>query len=150
MFRLMVSALLLLSLGAPARAENLIDAKSPRSVKETLDRLQKLVTDDGFFVVGRVPHSDAAKGAGLTLRPTELMIFGKPQSGTPLMVCDQRAGIDLPLRALAWQDEGGQVWLGMVDPQTLKQRYALGPACDGAITMMGAAVRKFLAAATAP
>ncbi len=61
--------------------------KSARPVKEILDRLQKLVTDEGFFIVGRVPHSDAAKGAGLTLRPTELMIFGKPQSDTPVMVC---------------------------------------------------------------
>ncbi len=148
--KFMIAALVFFSLGANASADELISVRSARPVKETLDRLQKLVTDDGFFIVGRVPHSDAAKGAGLTLRPTELMIFGKPQSGTPVMVCDQRAGIDLPLRALAWQDQAGQVWLGMVDPQALKQRYALGSDCDGATATMTAAVRKFLDGATTP
>ncbi len=133
MLKLMISALMLFAVGTHARADDLITVKSAKPVKETLDRLQKLVSDEGFIIVGRVPHSDAAKGAGLTLRPTELMIFGEPQSGTPLMVCDQRAGIDVPLRALAWQDQAGQVWLGMVDPQALKKRYALGPDCDGVI-----------------
>ncbi|POR40442.1 DUF302 domain-containing protein [Methylobacterium sp. V23] len=150
MLKVLITALVFVTLGANARADDLIAVKSTRPVKETLDRLQKLVTDDGFFIVGRVPHSEAAKDAGLTLRPTELMIFGKPQSGTPIMVCNQRAGIDLPLHALAWQDEVGQVWLGMVDPKALKERYALGPNCDGAIATMKAAVRKLLDGATTP
>lgn len=150
MLKFMIPALMFLSLGAQARADNLITVKSGKPVKGTLDRLEKLATDAGFSIVGRVAHSEAAKGAGLMLRPTELIIFGRPQSGTPLMVCDQRAGIDLPLRALAWQDESGQVWLGMVDPQALKQRYGLGPACDGVVADMGLALRKFLAEATSP
>ena len=133
-----------------AVADDLIAVKSGASVPQTLDKLQKLVSDAGFFIVARVPHSEAAKGAGLTLRPTELMIFGKPQSGTPIMVCNQRAAIDLPLHAIAWQDEGGQVWLGMNDPKALKQKYALSAACDPNIAAMDTAVRKFLADATAP
>ena len=139
-----------LSLNVQARANDLISVKSIRPVKETLDRLQKIVTDDGYSVVARVPHSDAAKQAELDLRPTELMIFGQPRSGTPIMVCNQSAGIDLPLRALAWKDQEGQVWLAMVDPQVLKQRYELGAECDGAIVKMTGAVKALLANATAP
>ena len=150
MFKITIAACMAVMFGGAAIADDLIAVKSGKSVPQTLDRLQKLVTDDGFFVVGRVPHSEAAKGAGLTLRPTELMIFGKPQSGTPSMVCNQRAAIDLPLHAIAWQDEGGQVWLGMNDPNALKQRYALTAACDPSIAAMDKAVRKFLADATAP
>lgn len=150
MLRFILTVCLVLGVGAQARADDLIAVKSTMPVKATLDRLQKLVSDDGFFIVARVPHSDAAKGAGLTLLPTELMIFGKPQSGTPIMVCNQRAGIDLPLRALAWQDQGGQVWLAMIDPQALKQRYALGAECDPALKTMDTAVRKFLHDATTP
>ena len=150
MFRITIAACMAVMFGGAAIADDLIAVKSGKSVPQTLDRLQKLVTDDGFSVVGRVPHSEAAKGAGLTLRPTELMIFGKPQSGTPIMVCNQRAAIDLPLHAIAWQDEGGQVWLGMNDPKALKQRYALTAACDPNIAAMDKAVRKFLADATAP
>ena len=150
MLKSIIAAVVFLSLGNSGRADDLISAKSGMPVKETLDRLQKLVTDEGFFIVARVPHSEAAQNVGLTLRPTELMIFGKPQSGTPLMVCDQRAGIDLPLRALAWQDQAGQVWLGMVDPQAFKRRYALGSECNAVIATMAAATRKFLSGATTP
>ena len=145
-----LSCLSFLSVSVQARANDLISVKSIRPVKETLDRLQKIVTDDGYSVVARVPHSDAAKKAELDLRPTELMIFGKPRSGTPIMVCNQSAGIDLPLRALAWKDQEGQVWLAMVDPQVLKQRYALGDECDGVIVKMTGAVKALLANATAP
>ena len=150
MLRFILAVCLVLGLGTQARADDLIAVKSAMPVKATLDRLQKLVSDDGFVIVARVPHSDAAKGAGLTLRPTELLIFGKPQSGTPIMVCNQRAGIDLPLRALAWEDQSGQVWLGMVDPQSLKQRYALGSECDAPLKKMDTTVRNFLRDATAP
>lgn len=146
----MMLAVALVALGGPARADELISVKSGKPVGETLDRLQTIVQDDGFFIVGRVPHGEAAKGAGLTLRPTELMIFGKPQSGTPVMVCDQRTGIDLPLRAVSWQDADGQVWLAMLDPQVLKARYGLGASCDAPLATMTTSVRKMLAAATAP
>ncbi len=150
MLKYVVAAMLGAIFARPALAEELIMVKSQRNVPETLDRLQMIVKGDGFFIVARVPHSEAAKDAGLTLRPTELMIFGKPQSGTPLMVCDQRAGIDLPLRALAWEDGAKQVWLAMVDPHVLKQRYSLGAECDGVMDRMTTTVRTFLADATAP
>ena len=150
MLRNILAVSLVLLFGGAAVADDLIVAKSGVPVSQTLDRLEKLAKDDGFFIVARVPHSEAAKGAGLTLRPTELIIFGKPQSGTPIMVCNQRAGIDLPVHAVAWQDEGGQVWLGMHDPKTLKQQYDLPATCDAAIGTIDATVRKLLSGATAP
>ena len=125
---LLVASALLLSIQV-ARADDLLMAKSSHPVAETLDRVEAAAKSDGFFIVARVDHAGAAEGVGLKLRPTALLIFGKPQGGTPLMQCDQRAGIDLPLKALARQDESGQVWLGMVDPAVLRSRYGLGAAC---------------------
>ena len=148
MKRLIIAAALLLSAHA-ARAEELLVVKSNHTVMETLDRVETAAKAGGFFIVARVDHSGAAEGAGLKLRPTALLIFGKPQGGTPIMVCDQRTGIDLPLKALAWQDEAGQVWLGMVDPAVLKARYSLSAACDGPITAMQKVVRGLLDSATA-
>ena len=140
----MLAAIALLASVQIARADDLLMAKSAHPVMETLDRVEAAAKAAGFFIVARVDHSGAAEGAGLKLRPTALLIFGKPQGGTPLMVCDQRAGIDLPLKALAWQDEAGQVWLGMVDPAVLKARYGLGAACDGPIAAMQGVVRGLL------
>jgi uncharacterized protein (DUF302 family) len=127
-----------------ARAEELLAVRSSHAVMKTLDRVEAAATAGGFFIVARVDHSGAAEGVGLKLRPTALSIFGKPQGGTPLMVCDQRAAIDLPLKALAWQDEAGQVWLGMADPAVLKARYGLPAACDAPIAAMQGVVRGLL------
>jgi uncharacterized protein (DUF302 family) len=123
-----------------AKADELLTTKSAYSVAETLDHVESTAKANGFFIVARVDHAAAAEGVGLNLRPTALLIFGKPQGGTPLMQCDQRVGIDLPLKALAWQDDVGQVWLGMIDPAVLKTRYKLSPACDAAIGAMQSAV----------
>lgn len=149
MLKIFAAACLAVFVNSAAFADDLIAIKSSVPVSQSLDKLQKIVSDAGYFIVARVPHSEAAKGAGLTLRPTELMIFGKPQSGTPIMVCNQRAAIDLPLHAIAYQDEGGQVWLAMNDPKVLKQRYALPASCDPAIAALDTDVRKYLAGATA-
>lgn len=140
----LLAAIIVLATAHTARAEDLLTIKSPHPVMETLDRVEAAAKTAGFFIVARVDHSGAAEGVGLKLRPTVLLIFGKPQGGTPLMVCDQRTGIDLPLKALAWQDEAGQVWLGMADPAVLKSRYGLGPACDAPIAAMTGAVRALL------
>lgn len=134
---------LVLSMHA-ARSDELLTVKSSHPVMETLDRVEALAKAAGFFIVARVDHAGAAEGVGLKLRPTALSIFGKPQGGTPLMVCDQRAGIDLPLKALAWQDEAGQVWLGMADPAVLKLRFGLPAACDAPIAVMQGVVRGLL------
>ena len=133
-----------------ARAEDLLTVKSGRPVMETLDRLDAAAKADGFVVVARVDHSGGAERAGLKLRPTMLTIFGKPQGGTPLMACDQRTGLDLPLKALAWQDAAGQVWLGMADPANLKARYGLGTACDAPVAAMQGVVRALMDGAVKP
>jgi uncharacterized protein (DUF302 family) len=150
-----IIALLLMLMGEAMTAQasetsELIAVRSKFPVAETIDRLQQHVTAAGFFVAARVDHAKGAASVGLALRPTELLVFGNPKGGTPLMQCDQRAGIDLPLRALAWQDEGGQVWLGMTNPNALKTRYDLAPACDKPIEAMEAVIRHLLDTTVAP
>jgi uncharacterized protein (DUF302 family) len=116
---------LLMSATAGA-AEGLVAIKSPHGVKETLDRFEGLAKAKGLNVFLRVDHAAGAKKVGKSLRPTELLVFGNPQGGTPLMECAQSSGIDLPLKALAWQDAAGQVWLGYNDPKYLAARHAAG------------------------
>jgi uncharacterized protein (DUF302 family) len=104
-------------------AEGLVAVKSPHAVKETIDRFEAAAKARGLNVFLRVDHAAGARKIGKDLRPTELLVFGNPQGGTPLMECAQSAGIDLPLKALAWQDASGQVWLGYNDPKFLADRH---------------------------
>ena len=106
-------------------AEGLISVQSPYPVGQTLDRLEAGAKQRGLKVFARIDHAAGASSVGKSLRPTELLIFGSPQGGTPLMECAQSAGIDLPLKALAWQDEQGQVWLGYNDPTYLARRHEI-------------------------
>ncbi len=100
----------LLSLAATAVAtDGLVSVKSPYPVGQTLDRLEAGAQQHGLKVFARIDHAAGAVSVGRSLRPTELLIFGNPQGGTPLIECAQSAGIDLPLKALAWQDAQGQV-----------------------------------------
>ncbi len=106
-------------------ASGMIDVSSRYSVPETLARLQSVVKEKGMTVFAFIDHSGEAEKAGLTLRPTQLLIFGSPKGGTPLMVAAPRLAIDLPLKALAWQDEQGQVWLSYNSPEYLQQRHGI-------------------------
>jgi uncharacterized protein (DUF302 family) len=106
-------------------AEGLIAVKSPHSVKETMDRLETLATQKGMTIFVRIDHAAGAAKVGKKLRSTELLIFGNPQGGTPFMECNQTAGIDLPLKALVWEDASGQVWLGYNDPEFLARRHGV-------------------------
>ena len=116
--------LILLCLAFPAlAADGLVALKSPHGAKATMDRLESVVKQSGLTVFARIDHAAGAAKAGKKLRPTELLIFGNPQGGTPLMECSQTAGIDLPLKALVWEDEKGQVWLGYNDPAFLAARH---------------------------
>jgi uncharacterized protein (DUF302 family) len=125
MQKLVLAILLVVSLGAGSAiaAEGLVSIKSPHPARETMDRFQELVKAKGLNVFLRVDHAAGAQKVGKNLRPTELLVFGNPQGGTPLMECAQTAGIDLPLKALAWQDASGQVWLSYNDPQFLADRH---------------------------
>lgn len=103
----------------------LVKMKSPYSVDETLDRFERAVNDKGMTVFARVNHAKGAAGVDLALAPNQLLIFGNPKVGTQLMQSQPTAGIDLPLKVLAWQDGDGQVWLAWNDPAYLAERHAI-------------------------
>lgn len=88
--------------------------------------MEDVVKQRGLTVFARIDHAAGAAKIGKTLRPTEVLIFGNPQGGTPLMECAQSAGIDLPLKALVWEDSTGQVWVGYNDPAYLAKRHEAG------------------------
>ena len=103
----------------------LINKKSPYSVKKTLGRLEKILRQKGIVIIKRWSHDKGGKKAGIPLRPTELLIFGSPKLGTHLLTSKQTAGIDLPMKALAWKDEEGQVWLSYNDPYYIVKRHGI-------------------------
>ena len=114
-------------------ADGLITLKSPFTAKETMNRFEENAKQRGLIVFARIDHAAGAAKVGKMLRPTEVLIFGNPQGGTPLMECAQSAGIDLPLKALVWEDAQGQVWLGYNDPAFVAQRHGAAqcPAVGG-------------------
>jgi uncharacterized protein (DUF302 family) len=118
-----VVAGVLIITGAAQAAEGMIEVKSAHSVRDTISKFEATAKERGLMIFARIDHAAGAQKIGKTLRPTELLIFGNPQGGTPLMECAQSAGIDLPLKALAWEDASGQVWLGYNDPQYLVTRH---------------------------
>lgn len=127
------TTLLLVALfSAPAAAaDGLIAVKSPHTARDTMRRLEEGVKARGLSVFAHIDHAAGAAKVGKTLRPTELLIFGNPQGGTPFMECAQTVGIDLPLKALVWEDAQGQVWLGTNDSAWLAARHGAA-ACPAA------------------
>ena len=93
--------------------------------RETMDRLEAIIKAHGMSIFARINHAALAQEAGLSLRPTEVIIFGNPRAGTPLMQANQTVGIDLPLKALVWEDHEGKVWLGYNEPQWLARRHGI-------------------------
>jgi uncharacterized protein (DUF302 family) len=98
---------------------------SPYSVADTLKRLESVIASKGLTIFARIDHSGEAAKVGLTMQPTELLLFGSPKSGTPLMVASPTLAIDLPLKALVWQDVEGAVWLSYNSPEYLQQRHTV-------------------------
>jgi uncharacterized protein (DUF302 family) len=129
--------------------DGLITVASRFSVRETVERLVSFVTSHGLVVFARIDHADGAAKAGLSLRPTELVIFGHPKGGTPLMQDRQAAGIDLPLKALAWEDADGKTWLTYNDAVWIAKRHRLGPASADAVKSIAAGLAAAAEAATA-
>jgi len=107
------------------QVEGLIVKKSNYSVSETITRLEQALTKKGITVALRWSHDSKAKAAGIPLRPTELLIFGNPKLGSNMFTSKQTAGIDLPMKALAWEDENGDVWLGYNDPNYIAARHGI-------------------------
>lgn len=127
----------------------LVTRPSGHGPKETMERLVAAIEAHGMSVFARVDHAAGARSAGLELRPTELLLFGNPRGGTPLMQAAQTVGIDLPLRALVWQDEEMRTWLAYDDPGFLAGRHHLGEAAGPALAAMTAALAAVAQAATA-
>ncbi len=108
-----------------AQDNGLVYVRSSYPVTQTLDRLEELVRARGQTVFCRIDHGGEAAKAGLKMQDAEVLIFGNPKAGTPLMIASPTLAIDLPLKALAWQDADGQVWLSYNDPEYLQQRHAI-------------------------
>jgi uncharacterized protein (DUF302 family) len=148
MHKPLLSLTLLLTLSITAHANNgLINVKSKHSTKETADKLEAVLVSKGMKVFARINHTEGAKNAGIDLRPTELVIFGNPKVGAPLMQCSQLVAIDLPQKALIWDDAAGQTWLSYNAPEYLKGRHDIS-GCDAVIGKITKALDNFAKAAT--
>jgi len=131
--------------------DGLTTVRSSFGPKETMDRLAAEVKAKGMTVFARIDHAAGAADVGLPLRLTEVLLFGNPKGGTPLMQAVQTIGIDLPLKALVWQDGSGTTWVSYNDARWLAQRHGLGHGVDAAINSMAGALDAVASAAvTAP
>ena len=127
----------------------MITKQSSHSVAITMDRLEAVVKEKGIAVVARVDHAGAAQKVGLPLKPTQLLIFGNPKLGTPLMQSNPQAGLDLPLKALVWEDAAGAVWLGYTAPADLAARHQIGNRAE-VVKKMGEVLDALTTQATKP
>ncbi|MGA7927466.1 MAG: DUF302 domain-containing protein [Candidatus Sulfotelmatobacter sp.] len=120
----------------------LLQAASPYTVDETVSRLESVLADRGVQVFAVVDHSGEAEKVGMKMRPTKLVIFGNPKGGTPVMVAAPTLAIDLPLKALVWEDENGKVWVSYNSPEYLQQRHGVPEDLIKNIAVAGALVAK--------
>ena len=120
-----LSLIALIPTASMAADKGMVNKKSQYSVKVTLDRLEKVLRKKGITIVTRWSHHAGAKKAGIPLRPTELLLFGNPKLGSHFFTSNQTAGIDLPMKALAWKDKKGQVWLTYNDPSYIANRHGI-------------------------
>ena len=133
-----------------AAPDGLTTIRSSHGPQDTMNRLQAAVKAKGMTVFARIDHAAGAKTAGLSLQPTEVLIFGNAKAGTPLMQSVQTIGIDLPLKALVWQDASGGTWLSYNDPVWLGKRHGLDRAGLATLSAMAAALGALANTATAP
>src|SRR5499433_4320443 len=130
--------------------DGLTTIRSSHGPKDTMNRLEAAVNAKGLTVFARIDHAAGAAEVGLPLRPTELLIFGNAKGGTPLMQSVQTIGIDLPLKALVWQDASGNTWLSYNDPAFLAHRHGLGEQAKAAGATITAALNAIATKATTP
>ncbi|MGB5445221.1 MAG: DUF302 domain-containing protein [Psychromonas sp.] len=124
MKKLIISTLFILSVAIPAQAaEGVVDIESAFTVKETADRMEIILKEKGMTLFNRINHAQGASNVGIELRDTELIIFGNPKVGSPLIQCQQSVAIDLPQKALIWEDANGKVWISYNDPRYLEKRH---------------------------
>jgi uncharacterized protein (DUF302 family) len=130
--------------------DGLITIKSNFGPADTMKRLEAEVKARGLTVFAHVDHAAGAAAVDLKLRPTDLLIFGNAKGGTPLMQQAQTVGIDLPLKALVWQDEQGATWLSYNDPAYVAGRHGIGEPANAAVAAMTGALHAIATKATAP
>ena len=150
MRQILCTIIALFILASQVYAENgIISVKSSHDVKATAHRLENTLKQKGMTVFIRINHAEGAQKVGIKLRPTELVVFGNPKVGAPLMQCSQSTAIDLPQKALIWEDEKGQVWLSYNDQNYLVGRQGI-TGCAEAIKKIEKALSNFAKAATMP
>jgi uncharacterized protein (DUF302 family) len=150
MSRLVVSVLLaFLAVSSPLMAAELVTKESPHSVGETLDRLEALLDQKGIGVMARIDHAANAERVGLELAPSQLLLFGDPAKCTLLMQEEAVIGIDLPMKALAWEDEDGVVWLAYVVPSSIADERGVTGVPD-TVSAMDAGLNTLTDAVIAP
>jgi uncharacterized protein (DUF302 family) len=124
MKKLILTALSILFIAIPVKAaDGVVNVPSTFNVKETADRMEIILKEKGMTIFNRIKHSEGAGKVGIELRETELIIFGNPKVGSPLMKCQQNAAIDLPQKALIWEDDKAKVWISYNDPRYLVKRH---------------------------
>ena len=144
-----IAAFSILLIATPVvAAEGLINVPSAFTVEETADRMERILNEKGMTIFNRIKHSEGASKVDIELRETELIIFGNPKVGSPLMKCQQSVAIDLPQKALIWRDENSRVWISYNDPEYLKNRHNI-TGCDEVISRIEKALSGISKAAAA-
>jgi len=143
-----IAALSTLLIATPVVAANgIVNVPSAFGVEETSDRMEHILSEKGMTIFNRIKHSEGASKVGIELRETELIIFGNPKVGSPLMKCQQSVAIDLPQKALIWRDENSRVWISYNDPEYLKKRHNI-TGCDEVIAKIEKALSGITKAAS--
>jgi len=144
---MLVALALVLPAGLVFAADGVINVASQHSAEATMDKFENILASKGMTVFARINHQQGAANAGIDLRATELIIFGNPKVGSPLMQCKQTIALDLPQKALVWADEAGKVWLTYNDPEYLRSRHQV-EGCDEVFTKVTKALAGMAKAAT--
>jgi uncharacterized protein (DUF302 family) len=131
-------------------ADGLTTIRSSYGPEDTMNKLEAEIRAKGLTVFAHIDHAAGAAAVGLPLRPTDLLVFGNAKGGTPLMQSNQTVGIDLPLKALVWQDASGTAWLSYNDPSWLAKRHGLDAEGKATVKALAAVLNAVARAATAP
>jgi uncharacterized protein (DUF302 family) len=134
MKKILIASLMVMIFVVPVMAaDGVIDVQSAFNVQKTADRLESILNEKGMTIFKRIKHSESAGKVGIELRETELIIFGNPKVGSPLMECQQSVAIDLPQKALVWEDHESRVWISYNDPRYLVKRHGIS-GCEEVIS----------------
>lgn len=142
----LIAGLILLFSGTALAVDGMINVQSGYNVQETADRLERILKEKGMTVFNRIKHSQGAAGVGIELRDTELILFGNPKVGSPLMKCQQSVAIDLPQKALIWKDSHSKVWISYNDPRYLEKRHDI-KGCEAVLSKVEKALAGITGAA---